>query len=294
MIIIIGDESEFHAKYVFDYLKNKKHDAVLFDSRIYPEIRWTCCGENDYITIGGNKIFTRDIQGIYWRWYYGIYGKTDIIFREKESLINDFLLSVEDKCFNSVSAINLHKTKGFQSKIMADNGIRIPKTMITNDKLALEEFYFNNNKNIIYKPVRGGAYTKKFNDEDLLKTDLLVNCPCQLQEFIDGTDIRVYAFDSGEIYAAEIQAKDIDFREDTQAKIIPVNLPEKVQKECLKVLKLLKLKYSGIDIRKSKEGEYVFIEANPAPMFYYFEKQSGYPITETLTRRLSAGGALQI
>ena len=114
----------------------------------------------------------------------------------------------------------------------------------------------------------------------------MINCPCQLQECVDGIDIRVYAFETGEIFSGEILANSIDFRADDKAKINKHPLPENIQKDCLKILKLLGLKYSGIDIRLSNSGEYVFIEANPAPMFTHFENMTGYEITNTLIKNL--------
>jgi len=42
------------------------------------------------------------------------------------------------------------------------------------------------------------------------------------------------------------------------------------------------LGYSGIDIRRSPEGEYVFLECNPCPMFMHFETVTGYPISDRL------------
>ena len=101
-------------------------------------------------------------------------------------------------------------------------------------------------------------------------------------------DIRVFAFESGEIFPAKIAAKSVDFREDTSAKIEPVILPDKVCEDCIKILKLFGLKYSGIDIRLTPEGEYVFIEANPAPMFIHFENVTGFPISDTLISKLKA------
>jgi glutathione synthase/RimK-type ligase-like ATP-grasp enzyme len=40
--------------------------------------------------------------------------------------------------------------------------------------------------------------------------------------------------------------------------------------------------FSGIDIRRTPAGEYVFLEGNPSPMFSYFEKVTGYPISDRL------------
>lgn len=289
MIIVIGDKEEFHSRHIFETLQKKNIPVSYFDSRQYPILNWGLETDKNYIILDNKKIFTKDLTGIYWRWYYGTsYTEqdTEITIREKTSALESFLYSLEPICYNSLQAVELHKLKGIQSKLMHENGIRIPHTTITNDKDALEKFYIENNKNIIYKPVRGGAYTKKLEEKDFLRIDSLKNCPCQLQEFIDGVDIRVYAFETGEIFAGEIVAKTIDFRADNNADINKVNLPKKIQKDCLKILKLLGLKYSGIDIRLSKTGEYVFIEANPAPMFYYFEKVTGYPITDTLIKNL--------
>jgi glutathione synthase/RimK-type ligase-like ATP-grasp enzyme len=287
MIIIIGSEEEFHSRYVFEKIQEKNIEVHYFDSRKYPVLNWSANGENDYIILDDKKLFTKDIQGLYWRWYYGITNcRTDIIFREKTSALESFLTGLEPISYNSLQAVELHRKKAVQSKLMENNGIRIPKTLITNDKNAVEEFYLNNNKQVIYKPVRGGAYTKKLKEKDFDRLDTLINCPTQFQEFIDGVDIRVYAFDSGEVFGGEIIAETIDFRADDNSKINKVKLPKKVQKDCLKVMKLLGLKYSGIDIRLNKDGEYVFIEANPAPMFYHFENMTKYPITETLIQNL--------
>jgi glutathione synthase/RimK-type ligase-like ATP-grasp enzyme len=70
---------------------------------------------------------------------------------------------------------------------------------------------------------------------------------------------------------------------------VPVILPAEVQKDCLKTMKLLDLNYAGMDIRKNSDGQYVFIETNPAPMFINFEKATGYRISKALCDALIAG-----
>ena len=181
----------------------------------------------------------------------------------------------------------MHKTKAYQLNLMAKNNIRIPKTLITNDSQAMREFYEANNKLAIYKPVSGGAYTQKLTDDDFScdKLAFLKYSPVQLQEYVDGVDIRVYAF-KNQIFAAKIKSNTLDFREDLKAEIEPIELPTEVKNNCFEILKLMHLNYSGIDIRQKENGEFVFIEANPAPMFIYFEKMTKYPISETLIQGL--------
>ena len=287
MIIIIGSDEDFHSRYILNELRNRNIEAAYLDSRKYPIFNWSPDGENDYIFLDNKKILLKDVQSLYWRWYYGVvFGTSDIVYSEKTSALESMLYSLEPISWNSLQSVELHRKKGIQTKIMQNNGIRLPRTILTNDKDALEKFYIENNKNIIYKPVRGGAFTQKLKEEDLLRKESLVNCPAQLQECIDGVDIRVYAFNTGEIFAGEIKAANVDFRQDNNAIITKVDLSENVQKDCLKILKLLGLKYSGIDIRLSNTGEYVFIEANPAPMFIHFENVTGYEITNTLIKNL--------
>lgn len=288
MIIVLGSEEDFHSKYVYEELCKRNQKVSYLDTRNYPIFSWFPNDSNSYIILEDKKIFTEDIKAIYWRWYYGVLNcETDIIYREKTSALESFLYSLEKKSYNSLQAVELHRKKGYQSLLMHQNGIVIPNTIITSDKDVVQEFYEKNNKNVIYKPVRGGAFTQKLKEEDFERLDLITNCPVQFQECIDGVDVRVYAFETGEVYAGEIVVDCVDFRKDEKAQINRVNLPQHVIDDCMKILKILGLKYSGIDIRRTKDDKYVFIEANPAPMFKHFENVTGYNITETLINNLN-------
>ncbi|MFH0702648.1 MAG: hypothetical protein V2B14_03815 [bacterium] len=303
MILVIGAEEEYHAKHVYDLLKSKGEDVEYFDTRIFPEdmpLSWfsSDTGIKGYLKINNNKINLQDIKSVYWRWHYGINKKPEnndedsiykarILTREIDSAIDSLFESMDCLWVNSLAAIEMHRRKSYQLHTMAQNNIRVPKTLISNDKDELVSFYEENNGQLIYKPVRGGTFTEKVKPEDISKErlDSLLDCPVQFQEFIDGVDVRVYVIGK-EIFAAEIQAKTIDFRADDESKIVRVELPENIKNDCFKIMKLLKLNFSGIDIRHGKSGEYVFIEANPAPMFTYFEEHSDYPISECLTEML--------
>ncbi|MCK7527854.1 MAG: hypothetical protein MZV64_64715 [Ignavibacteriales bacterium] len=123
------------------------------------------------------------------------------------------------------------------------------------------------------------------------KLEYLKYSPVQFQEMIKGVDVRVYGIED-KIFIAEIRAaKTLDFRGDKDAEIVPVELPEKIKQDCLKIMELFDLKFYFVtDIRYNKEtDEYVFIEANPSPMFTYFENKSGYPISESLVNLLIKG-----
>ena len=302
MLLIIGSNEEYHAKFIYEKAKSKGIKVEYLDTRKYPDELFITYSPNDiyngsYLKINNKKVFIKDIKGVYWRWTYGIKyqefdtggaNKSAIVQKECKSALDSlFYATKETNWLNPLTAIEMHRSKPYQLNLMTKNNIRIPKTLITNDVDAMRQFYEQNDKNIIYKPVSGGAYTKKMTDEDFIDSKVrnLKYCPVQLQECVDGVDVRVYAFKNN-IFAAEIQSSTLDFREDKKAPIVPIELPSDIVDNCKKVLELMHLNYSGIDIRRKENGEYVFIEANPAPMFTYFEKISKYPISDTLIKEL--------
>ncbi len=303
MIVILGTENEAHSRHVANVLKQKKEDYIFFNTQKYPNealIAWYATGYNEgTITISNKKLNLSDIKGIYWRNFYDVRHEvfqdgnnteflSRMIERERRSALHSLFYSLDLNWVNSMNAFDLHKKKAYLTNQFMKNGIRVPKTLITNDKDELINFYEESNKKIIFKPVLGGAYTQKVSDELLTKEylDKLKIAPVQFQEFIDGVDIRVYAY-KDKLYAARIEASTIDFREDASSKLIPIEIPQNIKDDCLKMMKIADLKYSGIDIRLKNDGEYVFIEANPAPMFIHAEKVTGFPLTDELINLLT-------
>ena len=302
MIVILGYKEEEHAKHIAKHLEDIKEEYCFLDTAQYPYdvlFSWNAdCENSGSIVTDNKKIYFSDIKSVYWRNFSGIKNEiiedgdntdflSDMVYRERESALYSLFYSLKINWVNSINAFELHKKKPYLTNLFKKNNIRVPRTLITNDKDSVLDFFESNNEQIILKPVRGGAYTQKMTKDDFTKDKLskLIVSPVQFQEYIDGTDIRVYAYQN-EIYALEIQTDNIDFRTDENARLIPIELPEQVKQDCLKVMKICDLKYSGIDIRLNSKNEYVFIEANPAPMFINVEKKTGYPLTQALINLL--------
>ncbi len=92
--------------------------------------------------------------------------------------------------------------------------------------------------------------------------------------------------EGGQLNLHDIHSNSLDFREDAQAQLIPRELPEPVRQQSLAITQALKLEWTALDWRLKPTGEYVFLEANPSPMFLHFEKQTGFPITKKLVKLL--------
>jgi glutathione synthase/RimK-type ligase-like ATP-grasp enzyme len=208
--------------------------------------------------------------------------------REIQSAIGCFYrMAQHAKWVNSIHSIEDHLYKGYQLQLLSRVGIRIPKTLISNQPEDVKAFFDDCNGEVVFKPVAGGAHAQALTKQDLTPQRLsaLAKSPVQFQERIYGVDIRAYAI-GNELYAAEIQANSLDFRDDPNAPIIKTTLPDPIAQSCNDLIKVLGYQYSGIDIKRTPDGEFIFLEGNPCPMFYHFEKITGFPITEALIKLL--------
>lgn len=307
-VLIIGAESDAHAAFIHQKIHARGATACYFNSHRFPAMMRLSLdipthervheatprefgqlfdpGQNGEVALN-----LSDIQSVYWRYHMGVAVPPDcqdphlrdMAYREIESMIGSLFRILPCRWVNSPEAIHMHVYKAYQLHLMAQSGIRIPHTLVSNDPEAVIAFYERMQGRVIYKPVRGGAHTARLLPEDLKPDRLaeLAKAPVQFQEMIEGVDVRIY-WVNGETFAGEIRATTLDFRDDPQAPIVPISLPDAVRADCEIITRQLLLLFSGIDARRTPQGEYVFLEANPCPMFIHFEQQSGYPISDRL------------
>ena len=235
-----------------------------------------------------------DINKIFWRTFSGVnvvqltdsYQQT-IAVNDATGLLRSFMRCTPEKWINGWEAYEFHKEKPLQLSLANKIGVTIPATLVTNDAQEIINFS-QSYVDVIFKPVYGGSHTKFLTKEhlDINRMNLALSIsPVTLQEYIPGTNIRSYVI-RDKVYSAEIRSSSLDFREDKQAKLIYLETPEDIKKQCLAITKSFGLKWTGIDWRFKPNGEFIFLEANFSPMFLHFEKQTGCPITEDLIELL--------
>lgn len=206
---------------------------------------------------------------------------------------------------NSVKAIQFHRTKPKQLHLASRLGARIPHTYIGQQEDAIDVFLAKH-KDVIVKPVFSGGLTYKLspNQRQASAIPLWANQAVTLQEYIPGKDIRTYIVGdfivSAEIQTANPTSKtakpsldhssiyqehelDIsDYRQYPNAKMKPIILPLEIQQLAMRIARAFHLKFTAIDWRLRPSGEYIFLEANPAPLFVYAQKQLGIEIDKAL------------
>jgi glutathione synthase/RimK-type ligase-like ATP-grasp enzyme len=215
--------------------------------------------------------------------------RTTLAFRERSTLLTAILLRWErlgSALYNPTSAGN-NITKPYQLALLQAAGLPVPATLWTNDPAAVKRFCGEHEA--IYKPVAGGAATRKVAAGDLTDERLsrLEAAPVCFQELLPGEDVRVYVIDGRVACALRIVADDIDFRQHEQS-IEAITLDPEVAQQCVRAAEVIGLRYTGMDIKADRHGRYKILELNPSAMFLGFEQRAGVDIGGPLCDALLA------
>ena len=72
------------------------------------------------------------------------------------------------------------------------------------------------------------------------------------------------------------------------APYVAEHLPDAVTSALRAMMARLGLVYGAVDLRRRPDGEYVFLEINPAGQFLYIEFETGQPIAAAMATALLA------
>jgi hypothetical protein len=297
-ILILAGADDEHAVHVYRHLSTHGHDAEFLDSRDFPS-RLAASYDpqrrlGHFVLSSGRKVKFEDVHSVYWRCYNGVEGvplpdaeQSYIAANDARSLFESLLIDLPCKWVNGWNGFQLHQTKAAAMRRVAALGVAVPATLLTNDPAAVRDFAAQA-PGCIFKPVQGGAHTRRVTPEHLTEANLasLAIAPVTLQEEIIGTNIRVFV--AGErVLACEVRTDAIDFRDDAEPEIRAVELPAEIADQSRRIAGALELVWTGIDYRLTPDGRYYFLEANPSPMFIGFERRCGLPLTESLAALLT-------
>jgi glutathione synthase/RimK-type ligase-like ATP-grasp enzyme len=215
------------------------------------------------------------------------------------------LESFLDACpiYNGIVAEEQANRKPTQLYVARRVGLRVPRTLISNDWKTAECFVrqlWSEGKEVIYKHVAIGTAesppTRLLKEEDLNRLYTAVYCPTTFQERIcGGADLRVVVI--GEtVFAAEWRpaagaTEGVDIRLDYRARMWPAKLPAEEQVKLLLLHQALGLTFGVYDLKVNEEGAVVFLEVNPSGQWLDVEVDGGYPVSEAVARLLAHGAA---
>lgn len=187
--------------------------------------------------------------------------------------------------------------KPWQLQLAKQLGLRVPDTLMTNDPAEARRFWQKYPGSVVYKcfveTYHSWRETRILKREEEKLSASISLAPVIFQEYIPAAvDLRITAIGPA-LYSAEAHSQQgeykIDVRLNNDIPYKPHQLPADVESKLLKLMRLMGLEYGAIDMRVTPNGEYVFLEVNPAGQFLYVEYAAGIPISKALAAHLATG-----
>ncbi|MBA2399534.1 MAG: hypothetical protein H0V72_12685 [Bradyrhizobium sp.] len=204
-------------------------------------------------------------------------------------LVNDWLDISPSRIVNRPSAMLSNVSKPFQAQLIVKAGFLTPPTLITSDPKRVRDFHGHHGR-IIYKSsssVRSIVQEWKPDDP---RIDTIRVLPTQFQAFVPGVNVRVHVI-GDTVIPTEIVSSATDYRysrrQGSDIEMRATALPDDIEEKCRRLTVLLGLSFSGIDLKRTPQGEWYCFEVNPSPGYSYFEEQTGQRIADTLVRYLA-------
>lgn len=202
-------------------------------------------------------------------------------------------ISVNVKWVNPIVSTELAERKPKQLQIAHECGLLIPETIISNSQKDIMEFCSYRNR-IICKPISQGLvsdesgwysiHTEEINFEDLNEASELNACPTQFQSLIPkGSDVRLTII--GEkffcIKISSVADEKIDWRAEKYSLVYEEHpVPEEIITGCKNLMKKFGLYYGAFDFVISTEGDWYFLEVNPAGEWAWLEVELDLPMRD--------------
>jgi MvdC family ATP-grasp ribosomal peptide maturase len=263
------------------------------------------------ITDAGAQVSTTEVCAVWARklWQPQMDADLDERYREmcvRESVaaLEGFLDALHDaRWVNDIQRERAAENKQRQLRIAAQAGLRIPRTLVTNDPTMARQFFVETEGQMVAKLLRPltismnaptlFVYTSKVSEEDLASAETLRHSPMVFQELIPKErELRV-AWVAGEAFTGALDASgtsrgQTDWRlaAPEECRWQKAELPTEVSRSLQSLMSDLGLVFGAIDLICTPAGEHVFLEVNPGGEWGMLQRDLGLPIADAIARAL--------
>ncbi len=255
------------------------------------------------LTLGGSPIDLARITGIYARMNdvtvmpeHRARGRTPpdaaaLLRAQSVCALFDELLEVfPGIVVNRPAAMGSNMSKPGQAQVITAHGLLTPPTLVTNDPDAVRAFHAEHGR-IIYKSISAvRSIVQEWLPGKSLDLAGVARLPTQFQAMVPGVNIRTHVVGDA-IFASAIESEAVDYRygesQGLPTEMQATELPAEIAASCVALTRQLGLVMSGIDLKRTPDGEWYCFEVNPSPAYSYFEAMAGQPISDALALRLA-------
>jgi len=295
-------------------------DVFRFDTQPYArgEIRIGLSSPGDEIVeANGRTVSLADVKSVWYRRPGEVNpsapDKRQQMFAKKElgELLEQlYYLAPQAHWVSRPQAIRNAGHKFPQLGVARGLGFEVPRTYATNSPELARRFIVSCASGAIYKTLYRPAMlvdydtddddpktliipTSRIMEADILRLDSLPLTGGIFQEYVEKEyELRVTVM-GPTVFAARIDSQEnpdevgkVDWR---MGKNIGVSykLPEPIAEKCRNIVKHYGLAFGTIDLIKTPDGRYVFLELNPNGQWAWLESLTGDPYIETFVRYLA-------
>jgi glutathione synthase/RimK-type ligase-like ATP-grasp enzyme len=328
LVLVLASKLDAHADAVVYNLHKRGVPVVRLDvEEFWPpfsDIAWRITNTDNTARLrwNGREISSDSVQSIYCRDFAfakcdpAATVETQLIYAEARASLYGFFRSLENRYWmNPPWYDHMADNKPYQMACASSFGLRIPRTLVTNNVETFRAFYEECNQEVIIKQLseicliddselKGqqpgydngstayGFYTKMVLPEHLEKIHEIVATPCLFQEHVrKKADVRVTIV-GDQIFSALIDSQSeegsrVDFRLKPDLPIRHFNLPDSTGDRLLSLARAWHLEFAACDFALTPNDELVFLEANVEGNWLWIEHGLGLPISKTIVDRLT-------
>ncbi len=263
-------------------------------------------------TDAGEQISAAEVRAVWARklWSPRMAGDLDeryrlMCMRESAAALEGFLDALHGaRWVNDLQRERAAENKQRQLRLATRAGLRVPRTLVTNDPAEARQFFAETEGQTVAKLLRPltvsmneaeqpFVYTSRVCEEDLACADALRHSPMVFQELIPkARELRV-AWVAGGVFAGALDASGTSRGQTDWRRAAPgecrwqkAQLPEEVSSGLQALMSELGLVFAAVDLICTPAGEHVFLEVNPGGEWGMLERDLGLPISEAIAEAL--------
>jgi ATP-GRASP peptide maturase of grasp-with-spasm system len=317
MVLIISEQSDVSTDCVIEWLRFYNVQFIRLNEGEAENVVATVEMNNDTILIHfkikGKTFSTDDIGSVWFRRGFLTFNTSFLAISTKNSAINNQVETIINresstllafiiaqlklkKSINNPFAYNLNKLNVLA--YAAHVGLKIPKTIIINNKEDLKTLLKEPYNQIINKPIQDiftlnafGYFqsqgTMKLSDYALVPNKFYYSL---FQQYIDKKyELRIF-FLNNKFYCSAVFTNLVDGRnlrlDNKMVRIVPFVLPNKIKDKLKKINKKIGIESGSIDMIVDKQDEFYFMEINPVGQFGTMGRICNYNLYEKIAGAL--------
>lgn len=260
------------------------------------------------IVSDGRRLDLGDIGGVWWRGVPPSGLPADLRAEEREFAATEArfalvaLMTVGSfHWINHPSRDRLANAKPAQLCVARQVGLRIPRTVITNDPDEARSFAASVRGETVYKPLSQALagepdqalFSGVLTEKEQANLDFIQWTPGIFQERVAKThELRVTVV-GARLFSVKIESQSnaattLDWRRAPfDIAYEAIEIPSAIATKIRAVMETFGLIYGAFDFIVTPEGDYVFLEVNPAGQYLWLEAMTGLPITAAIADALA-------